>query len=100
MPAYAFAHIRVHDPVRYEDYKRQAQASIIAHGGKYIARGGAVETLEGEWKPERLVLLEFPSMEVARRWWTSESYQQAAALRRATSVGELVLLEGLDVPIA
>ena len=100
MPAYVIAHIRVHDPVRYEDYKKQAQASIIAHGGKYVARGGKVEVLEGEWKPERLVLLEFPSMDAARRWWTSESYARAKVIRQATSVGEIVLLEGLDVPIA
>ena len=99
MPAYVIAHIRVHDPVRYEDYKRQAQASILAHGGRYVARGGAVEVLEGEWKPERLVLLEFPSTDAARGWWTSESYQRAAGIRRATSAGEIVLLEGLDAPI-
>jgi uncharacterized protein (DUF1330 family) len=100
MPAYVIAHIRVHDPVHYEDYKLKAQASIIAHGGRYIARGGKVEALEGEWRPERLVLLEFPSLEVAKRWWASESYQQAATIRRAYSTGEIVLLEGLDVPIA
>ncbi len=99
MPAFVIAHVKVHDPARYEDYKRRAQDSIVAHGGRYIARGGAVEVLEGDWRPERLVLLEFPDRETALRWWNSGSYQGAAAIRRATSTGEIVLLEGLDVPI-
>lgn len=99
MPAYVIAHVKVKDPVRYEDYKRGAEASIRQYGGKYIARGGKVDVLEGEWKPARLVLLEFPSTEAARRWFDSPEYQASAVVRRATSDGELVLLEGLDVPI-
>ena len=99
MPAYVITHIRVRDAARYEEYKRLAQASILAHGGRYVARGGQVEILEGPWNPERLMLLEFASMDAARRWWNSDDYRAAAAVRRAVSDGELVLLEGLDVPI-
>jgi uncharacterized protein (DUF1330 family) len=85
--------------VRYKDYMARAHASILAHGGRYIARGGAVDVLEGEWRPERLVLLEFPTREAARGWWDSHDYQEAAGIRRATSTAEIVLLEGLDVPL-
>jgi len=99
MPAYVIAHVKVKDPVRYEDYKRGAEASIRQYGGKYIARGGKVDVLEGEWKPERLVLLEFPSAAAVRRWFDSLEYQASAAIRHATADSELVMLEGLDVPI-
>ncbi len=100
MPAYVIAHVRVHDKSRYEEYMRLAATSVVSHGGRYIARGGAVETLDGGWRPQRLVLLEFPSMDAARRWWASEDYRRAMAIRHATATSEIVLLEGLDVPIA
>ena len=66
MPAYVAVEIAIHDPTTYERYNELAPPSIAAHGGRYIARGGKVETLEGSWKPARFVLLEFPSMDHAR----------------------------------
>ena len=99
MPAYVVVNVRVKEPVRYEDYKRMAPASILAHGGRYLARGGRLEVLEGDWRPERLVILEFPSVEQAKRWWNSEAYAGAKALRQATTDTDLVILEGLDVPL-
>ena len=99
MPAYVIANIEVLNPGPYEDYKRQAPVSIHKYGGKYIARGGAVETLEGEWKPKRLVILEFPSYERAKEWWACAEYAGAKALRQANSRGDLVVVEGLDVPL-
>lgn len=95
MPAYVIAHIDVKDPVRYEDYKRMSPISIEKFGGRFIARGGKTETLEGTWQPKRLVLLEFPSVERAREWWGSEDYAPAKALRQATSTGDMVIVEGL-----
>lgn len=99
MPAFVIANIDVHDPVKYEDYKRMAPASIHAHGGKYIARGGAVEALEGQWQPKRLVILEFPSLDAAHKWWNSPEYTKARAVRQSCSSGSLVIVEGLDVPL-
>jgi uncharacterized protein (DUF1330 family) len=96
MAAYVVVHLDVHDPVRYETYKAMAPASIRQYGGRYLTRGGAVEVLEGEWTPKRLVILEFPSMERAKTWWDSPEYAEAKALRIATSSTEMVLLEGLD----
>ena len=95
MPAYVVVNVRVKDPVRYEDYKKMAPASIAQYGGRYIARGGAVHVMEGDWTPERLVLLEFPSVERAREWWGCAEYADAKALRNATSDTQLVITEGL-----
>lgn len=95
MPAYVIANVRIEDPVRYEDYKRMVPATLTPFGGRFIARGGKVDVLEGNWRPERLVILEFPSVERARAWWNSPGYAEARALRQATSTGTLLILEGL-----
>ena len=95
MPAYVIAHIDVKDPVRYEDYKAMSPVSIKKFGGRFIARGGQTEVLEGTWQPKRLVLLEFPSVEMAREWWASDDYAPAKALRQATSSGDMIIVDGL-----
>lgn len=95
MPAYVIAHIDVKDPARYEDYKKMSPVSIQKFGGRFIARGGQAEVLEGTWQPKRLVLLEFPSVEVAKQWWASEDYRPAKELRQATSVGDMIVIEGV-----
>jgi len=95
VPAYVMANVDVKDPVRYEDYKRMVPPTMAKYGGRFIVRGGDVEVLEGDWRPNRLVLLEFPSVEQARAWWHSPEYAEARALRQATSTGTLLILEGL-----
>ena len=71
MAAYVIADIEVTDPAGYEEYRRLAPPTITAFGGRYLARGGTTETLEGDWSPRRCVILEFPSMENFRAWWAS-----------------------------
>ena len=95
MPAYVIANIDVKDPVRYQDYIKMSPISIAKFGGRFVARGGKTDVLEGNWVPKRLVLLEFPSAERAREWWASDDYAPAKALRQATSYGELFIVEGL-----
>ena len=95
MAAYVIAHIDVKDPARYQDYIKMSPVSIARYGGRFIARGGRTEVLEGNWQPKRLVLLEFPSVEQAKRWWSSDEYAPAKALRQATSIGELTIVEGV-----
>lgn len=95
MPAYVVVEVDVRDSARYDRYKQMAPPSITAYGGRYIARGGLTETLEGDWKPNRLVLLEFPTVEQARAWWHSPEYAEAKALRHATAESRMVLIEGL-----
>jgi uncharacterized protein (DUF1330 family) len=92
--AYLIVEIEVRDPAGYEEYKRLAAQTIQAHGGRYLVRGGAVEVLEGEWMPRRLVILEFPSVERARQWWSSEGYQEARAIRVRTADARMLLAEG------
>ena len=95
MAAYVIANVNIEDPVRYEDYKRMVPGTLKSFGGRFIARGGQVAVLEGNWRPERLVIIEFPSVERARAWWNSEEYAEARALRQATSTGTLLILEGV-----
>jgi uncharacterized protein (DUF1330 family) len=95
MPAYICVEIEIHDPVKYEEYKTLAPGSIAAYGGRYLTRGGAIETLEGDWHPRRLVLLEFPSMDRARAWWNSPEYAKGKAMRQASATSRMLLLEGL-----
>jgi uncharacterized protein (DUF1330 family) len=95
MPAYLVVQVKVKDPVNYERYKGMAPASIAQYGGRYLARGGQTEVLEGTWRPSRLVILEFPTMARAREWWNSPEYGEAKALRRATTETEMLLVEGL-----
>ena len=95
MSAYVIVQIDIHDPATYERYKELAPPSIAQYGGRYIARGGATATLEGEWAPSRLVILEFPSMDVARAWWASPEYAEAKAMRQAAANSEMLAVQGL-----
>ena len=95
MPAYVIVNVTVHDPARYEEYKRLATPTIPVYGGRYVARGGPVEIQEGGWSPERLVILEFPNLERARAWWSSPEYAPAKAVRQSCADTQLVITEGL-----
>jgi uncharacterized protein (DUF1330 family) len=95
MPAYIIARLTVTDPRKYEKYKALAPAAIAAHGGRYLTRGGAMETLEGFKEGRRLVLLEFPSIDKAREFYNSAEYAAAKAKRKGAAKGQFVLLEGL-----
>lgn len=94
MAAYVIANVNVHDAAGFEEYRRQVPATIAKHGGRYLVRGGCVERVEGTWNPTRLVVLEFPSMEQARRWYDSEDYRGPMALRMKTAMTDVVFVEG------
>lgn len=95
MAAYIIAEIEVTNPEGYQQYTAQVPATIARYGGRFLTRGGPVEVLEGEWPARRRVLIEFPSMEAAKRWWDSAEYAGPKAMRRANSQGRLLLLEGV-----
>ena len=95
MAAYVIVEIRIEDPVRYEDYKKMASQSIAAHGGSFLVRGGAVESLEGGWVPSRMVVLQFPTAKQAKEWWSSADYGPAKKLRHETATTKMILVEGL-----
>ena len=95
MTAYVIVDINVTDPIRYEDYKRLAAPTVELYGGKYIARGGKTETLEGDWSPTRLVILQFDNTEQAKRWLNSTEYSEARSLRHETANSNMVVIEGV-----
>ncbi len=95
MAVYAVVNIRVSDPDRYAEYAEKASATIAHYGGKYLARGGAVEVLEGEWDPKRLVILEFESIERFYEWYNSPEYAPLKQIRSEATVTEYVIVEGL-----
>jgi len=98
MTAFLIVDITVQNAATYEDYKLLAPPSIAQYGGRYVARGGATTVLEGDWRPTRLVILEFPTAEQARAWWASPEYAKAKALRQECSEARMVLVEGLPGP--
>lgn len=95
MPAYVIADIEVTDAAAYEQYRQKVPATIAAHGGRYMARGGETRTLEGAWTFSRCVILEFPSMEKFEQWWNSPEYRPLRALRERTTRSKLVVTQGL-----
>ena len=95
MTAYVIVDIAVHDPIGYEEYKKVAPAAVEQYGGKYIARGGKTETLEGDWSPSRLVILQFENSEQAKKWLNSEEYREARQMRHQTAHSNMVVIEGL-----
>jgi uncharacterized protein (DUF1330 family) len=95
MTAYVIVDINVTDPVRYEDYKKLAAPTVELYGGKYIARGGKTEVLEGAWSPSRLVILQFESLEQAKKWLNSAEYAGPRDLRHQTAISNMVVVEGV-----
>ena len=95
MPAYLIVNVEVFDGARYEDYKRLADVTVEAYGGRYLARGGRVEVLEGDWEPRRVVVVEFPTEAQARAWWDSPEYAEPKAIRQATAHTDMFVVEGL-----
>lgn len=95
MAAYVIVDIQVTDPAGYAEYRQLAPPIVAAYGGKYLVRGGALETLEGDWAPQRLVILEFPSVAQAKAWWDSPEYRPAREMRQRTTISKMVVVEGV-----
>ena len=95
MSAYLVAHLNITDPKAFEAYRAAVPDVIARFGGTYLVRGGAVETLEGEWRVPRLVIIAFESMAQAKRFYDSPDYQEILPLRLAAAQGEVVLVEGV-----
>jgi len=94
MKGYVIAGVTVTDQATYERYRAGVLPTVERHGGRFLVRGGAMEPREGSWRPKRIVILEFPSLDAARTWYDSAEYQALAALRQQASESDLVLVEG------
>jgi uncharacterized protein (DUF1330 family) len=97
MPAYVITDlVDVADPERYGQYRPVGAATLAKYGGTYLARGGAVETLEGDWKATRVGILRFESMDAARAWYNSPEYVAARRLREGAVSVRFLLVEGVE----
>ena len=97
MPAYVIVDVKINNPDEYEEYKKLTPASVAAYQGSFIVRGGPTETLEGDWVPGRIVVLEFPNAERARQWWNSPEYAPAKMIRQGASVTRMILADGVSL---
>ena len=95
MAAYVIVDLTVSDLATMEEYRKRVPATLTPFGGRFIVRGGAHQAVEGHWKPNRLVVLEFPSMEQAKRWYDSEEYREPKAMRLRAGRTNLVMVEGI-----
>jgi uncharacterized protein (DUF1330 family) len=95
MAAYVIGEVEIHDMEDYKEYAKRVPATIQQYGGKYLVRGGAVTPKEGGWSPKRVVVLEFPSMEQARKWYDSPEYAPVLAIRTRAASSKLILVEGV-----
>ena len=99
MPAYVIVETDITDPEQYERYKAASPGAVAAGGGRFLVRGGELAVLEGDWSPSRLVMVEFPDLESAKRWYRSEGYEQAKKLREGAATLRMVAVQGLDEPL-
>jgi len=95
MPAYIIVDIDIMDPEGYEEYKKLTPATLALYKGKFVVRGGVTETLEGNWDPGRIVILEFPTVADAKMWWASAEYAPAKRIRQSTATTQMIIVEGL-----
>ena len=96
MPAYLIVNVEITDPEKYEEYRKVASPTVDAFGGKYLARGGTSEALEGDWTPNRLIVIEFESIDRAKEWWSSETYRTPKQMRQASANAQMIVVEGVS----
>ncbi|MDQ0012337.1 uncharacterized protein (DUF1330 family) [Variovorax boronicumulans] len=93
--AYIIANVEVTNPVQYEDYKKWSTEAMKAHGAEVCVRGGKVEVLEGDWAPQRIVILKFPSVEAAKKFNESPEYGKARTARQGAAIMRMIVVEGV-----
>lgn len=95
MAAYVIVDLMVTDQPLMDEYRKRLPATLAAYGGRFLVRGGVHETIEGDWKPNRIVVVEFPSLEQAKRWYHSEEYREPLAMRLRAGRANLIMVEGV-----
>ena len=95
MPALVLVEVSIHDPELYESYKKLTLGSLVPFEGRFVVRGAQTESLEGDWNPERLVILEFLSVQKAKDWWASEEYTKAKNIRYQAAKSKMLVVESL-----
>jgi uncharacterized protein (DUF1330 family) len=95
MAAYVIVEVDIKDHQTYEEYKKLTPSAIAAYGGRFVVRGGTAETLEGEWQPGRIVVLEFNDTATAKKWWNSPEYTPAKHIRQRSANTRMIVVEGV-----
>ena len=95
MVAYVINDMEVTDPQLLDEYKKLSPATVLQYGGRFLARGGQTEVLEGGWSPKRLVILEFPSLAQAKAWANSPEYAHAKRVRQKAANSNIVVVDGV-----
>ncbi len=95
MPAYMIAHIEVQDLELFERYREAVVPILTQHGGRYLVRGGAVLALEGEPESDRVVVIEFPTIEAAQAFHASAEYQPVLAMRLGSATSTVIVVPGV-----
>ena len=95
MSAYIIVDVQVTDPEVYKGYTKLVPATVEAYGGKFIVRGGAAENMEGDWEPNRVVVLEFESVAQAKAWYNSAEYREPKGIRHSASHAKMIVVEGV-----
>ena len=95
MPAYAILDLKIFDKEKLQEYKNVAPEIIKKYRGKIIVRGGETNTVEGNWNPKRVVIIEFPTFEIANDWWNSEEYKKATELRKKGAETNVIIIDGI-----
>lgn len=97
MAAYLIVDISaIEDPETYARYRAAVSSGLTQAGGEYLARGGAIDVLEGDWTPQRMVIVRFPSADAARHWWSSPDYDELKRMRQASAHTNMILVEGVE----
>jgi uncharacterized protein (DUF1330 family) len=99
MPAYVIVETEIYDPEQYGSYQAASPDAVHSGGGRFVVRGGELAVLEGGWDPSRLVILEFPDLESAKKWYVSPQYEEAKRLREGAASLRMVAVQGLDEPL-
>ncbi|PSL07593.1 DUF1330 domain-containing protein [Cecembia rubra] len=95
MAALVLVEVSIHNPELYEEYKKHTLATILKYGGRFVVRGAQTESLEGDWNPQRLVILEFPDIQAAKDWWASPEYTIAKNIRYQAANSKMLVVESL-----
>lgn len=95
MPAYLIANVHFTNAEKAQEYGRQVSSTVEKYGGRYLARGGQVDVAEGDWQPGYVTIVEFPSLEQAKRWYDSDEYRQIKPLRVEHAQSQLIFVDGL-----
>ena len=95
MAGYVIIHDVIHDQALFAQFRERVAATFEAHGGRYLVRGGAIEVMDGDWTPERIVVVEFDSVDQAKAWFNSPEYSEIKEIRQKAATASIVVVEGV-----